>query len=241
MAFALGYYENDYQNIGSKDMGAVGNSVWSSSELGSEVLGNTYGGSTVKGLWNGNIAWMVTALPGLETVTGNATEKIQGMAYQYDQLNRIKQARSHRGYNATTSWASTRTMGNNPYDVNYSFDGNGNLKSLTRYGNITGTLEMDELTYDYDYEDELAEDWLESNQLQYVADNPTYAANYGVDIDGQSAGNYTYDAIGNLTADAEAQIDEIKWTTRGKIAEVDFSAASGKSDLELFTMQEETA
>ncbi|SFQ31208.1 RHS repeat domain-containing protein [Parafilimonas terrae] len=40
---------------------------------------------------------------------------------------------------------------------------------------------------------------------------------YTTDIDNQSANNYSYDAIGNLTADVKEGISSIEWTVYGKI------------------------
>jgi RHS repeat-associated protein len=52
-----------------------------------------------------------------------------------------------------------------------------------------------------------------------VRDNVADAA-YADDIDNQGAGNYTYDAIGNLVSDAKDSISNIQWNVYGKIMEI---------------------
>jgi len=46
------------------------------------------------------------------------------------------------------------------------------------------------------------------------------SSNYPADIDNQAALNYTYDAIGNLTGDAQAGITNIVWSVYGKILSI---------------------
>ena len=58
------------------------------------------------------------------------------------------------------------------------------------------------------------------------------ATNYTTDIDGQNAGNYGYDPLGQLTKDAAEDIDTIKWTLTGKVSEVIRTITSTKPDLE---------
>jgi len=72
---------------------------------------------------------------------------------------------------------------------------------------------MDSLTYSYK---------AGKNQLDNVVDNAADVAsnlysNYNDLKQGQQAGNYQYDAIGNLTSDAQAGINTIIWTVYGKI------------------------
>jgi len=69
---------------------------------------------------------------------------------------------------------------------------------------------MDDLAYGYKPN---------TNQLDFVSDNVA-ASNYTEDIDGQAAGNYQYDAIGNLTSDVTGKISNISWTVYGKIAAI---------------------
>jgi RHS repeat-associated protein len=69
---------------------------------------------------------------------------------------------------------------------------------------------MDKLAYNYK---------TGTNQLDYVYDTVP-AGNYDADIDAQSAGNYTYDEIGNLVKDNAEHITSISWTVYGKISHI---------------------
>jgi RHS repeat-associated protein len=69
---------------------------------------------------------------------------------------------------------------------------------------------MDDLTYSY---------VTRTNRLDHVGDNVS-ATNYEEDIDGQAAGNFEYDAIGNLIKDSAEGITSISWTVYGKIWEI---------------------
>lgn len=66
---------------------------------------------------------------------------------------------------------------------------------------------MDELTYFYK---------TGSNQLDHVED-AVLSSYYSEDIDGQSAGHYGYDLIGNLIKDDQTTI---RWNVYGKIKQV---------------------
>ncbi|RFM32358.1 hypothetical protein DXN04_21970 [Chitinophaga silvisoli] len=100
-----------------------------------------------------------------------------------------------------------------------SYDANGNILSYRRNGNhsFAGTpLGMDSMRYTYK---------TGTNQLDFVYDS-VGASNYENDIDGQTAGNYQYDAIGNLRSDQGAGIDSIEWTVYGKISRIKKSNGS---------------
>ncbi len=73
---------------------------------------------TVEGLYNGNISWMNTDLPGLEN-----NKRMQAMVYSYDQLHRIVQARSLTDYSQGNGYTS-RDENPSPYDVDYTYDPN---------------------------------------------------------------------------------------------------------------------
>jgi RHS repeat-associated protein len=66
---------------------------------------------------------------------------------------------------------------------------------------------MDNLTYNYING---------TNELDHIND-AVAASNYPNDLDNQSPGNYTYDAIGELTQDSTNLIKNITWTVYGKI------------------------
>nr|WP_246859045.1 hypothetical protein [Chitinophaga sp. XS-30] len=69
---------------------------------------------------------------------------------------------------------------------------------------------MDKLTYHYN---------AGTNKLNWVHDSVP-AGNYDVDIDEQEAGNYAYDAIGNLISDSKDSLLSIEWTVYGKIKRI---------------------
>jgi RHS repeat-associated protein len=70
--------------------------------------------------------------------------------------------------------------------------------------------QIDDLTYNY-----LAG----TNKLTSVTD-PIAAGLVNYDIDGQAANNYSYDRIGNMTADNAEGITNISWTVYGKIKNI---------------------
>ena len=139
-------------------------------------------------LYNGNISetnWR----------TANSDNSLKHYRYSYDALNRITGAIDNTGkYNLT--------------DVTY--DKMGNLETLKRLGwtsaspsltNNTGLGTMDDLTYQYANG---------GNQLTNVADNNA-SDTYGFkDVNG-SGTEYTYDANGNMTSDANKGITGITY------------------------------
>ena len=233
MAFGLGYYEGDYSPVGSGlNLGATHNGIWSSFDP--SIKQGV--GTTQKGLFNGNITWMVTALPELKRQA--LGEEVYGYAYQYDQLHRIKQAESQQGYEEGSNW-TTRTGGAQAHDTRYSYDAMGNITGLKRYDNA-GAI-MDSLAYGYDYETPATEDWLESNRLYHVNDQAG-TTTISEDIEDQgtfttgatigTANNYGYDKIGNLIRDDAEEIETITWTVYGKVETVERTGTSTKPDLE---------
>jgi RHS repeat-associated protein len=150
--------------------------------------------STPAELYNGNIRSMYTYLK---------PKGGMGMHYRYDQLNRIK-TQNAWDFAGTTATPSP----NGAYRMALAYDANGNIQSLLRNGN-TALPAMDDLKYSY---------YLSTNRLAQVTDGiPT--ANYTHDLDNQPNNNYTYDAIGNLIADASEGI-KIDWNLQNKVTQV---------------------
>lgn len=212
--FVLGYHKNDYYSR--------------SSLLNSSSPMNNY---TSTGLYNGNISSWQQVYDRKAMDAG----MLSGFAYntqrtartfQYDQLNRLKQA-NFLTQNATTgAWS-----GVSDYQETFGYDANGNFMNLQRLGKA-GSLNMDNLTYNY-YKQSGGTYAVSAqapatvtdatNRLAYVTEGYNSAAElaaYADDIDGQSGVNYTYDEIGNLTADPSEGITSIKWNVYGKIAEI---------------------
>jgi RHS repeat-associated protein len=141
-------------------------------------------------LYNGNIKSMVTSLIDLNE---NPLSVLHNN-YTYDQLNRIKLM---QGYSDGTP----------TYYGEYSYDKNGNLDNLKRKAH-TGQ-DMDDLNYNY---------LPGTNQLDFVDD---VIGDIGLkDLGHQTAGNYQYDAIGQLTYDRAEEIDQIDWRVDGKVASI---------------------
>jgi RHS repeat-associated protein len=168
-------------------------------------------------LYNGNIRQMTGSY-----LDASAPAKSYGLKallrnFTYDQLNRIETATANGNLNAATnSWGVAAAA---TYSESFSYDQNGNIRKAKRNGDQTGSLAMDDLTYNY---------MAGTNKLGYVTDavggNP-----YGFDIGTQSAGNYDYDASGNLIKDISEGISRIDWTVLGKVKGITFS--NGKPNL----------
>jgi YD repeat-containing protein len=130
--------------------------------------------------------------------------------YQYDQLNRIRSMNAYRGFDNQTNTFSPIAI--DDYKERITYDPNGNIMGYTRNGTTqTGKqMAMDNMSYNYT---------AGTNKLTHVNDAVS-SGNYPEDIDDQAAGNYTYDAIGNMTGDAASGISNISWTVYGKIASI---------------------
>ena len=137
-AFSLGYYQGDYTPI----------STTAINQGERDRLWTRYQEQTnTSGLYNGNIAWMVTDLTGGTTATPpTAAAGPQGMLYGYDQLNRIRWARSLTNYNASSGFAP-RAAGAQAYDSRYSYDANGNLLTQLRHDGAAAV--QDDFNYQY--------------------------------------------------------------------------------------------
>lgn len=211
---ALGYFPGDYKS-NSTEWAAAGTTL-------REPQAKPAGDNSA-GLYNGNIAtWTShtrTDVDGLNI----PPEPVMAEQYRYDQLNRL--IRSHTyAYNQTEhSFASTPN-----YHTGYSYDPNGNLRTLGRNGYTTpgkpaadNQLAMDALRYSY-------KDGV-NNQLQRVDDAviPSSATKYQdirPDTQTGSEAQYKYDEIGNLiqtTAETGEGESTITWNVYGKITRIE--------------------
>ncbi len=187
-SFTLNYFENDYVPVGG--MGWHPEIGYSLNDWITPFSGNLY---------NGNIRSMTNDIQ-------NIDNSILGIAYKYDQLNRIKG--THTIFEPNLSiWKwdenSNENMAYEESGINY--DKNGNIKIYTRKDE-TGSI-MDDLEYFLD-PNEI------NNQLNYVSDN--IATIFDGDLESQNQNNYTYDDDGNLTSDTKENIDII-WNNFGKV------------------------
>lgn len=191
--YSLSYFDNDYKSANT----AMLNYSASNTNLGNN-------------LYNGNIRSMFTAISNTyenDPMAAVSPLKTHQTVYGYDQLNRIKTMNGfYRSLNETAPAASN-------YNSSYSYDGNGNLLTMTnRVDNGTQSGQaMDHFTYNYK---------ANTNQLTHVNDDVTLSAIFTEDIDNQGTNNYDYDQIGQLTQDISEQIGEIKWSVTNKVKEV---------------------
>mgnify|MGYP001048332609 CR=1 FL=1 len=126
--------------------------------------------------------------------------------YQYDQLNRLLSATYTEVDNNAPYEASA--VANDGYANSYSYDGDGNIISLLRKDG-SGTT-FDQLQYHYQN--------TTNNKLDYVDDQVPARITGDLDLGpGQVAGNYVYDASGNLVKDVQGGLEEITWNAMGKV------------------------
>lgn len=205
--FTLGYYAGDYLDIGENS---------TSDHFEASLSGSTYSSGSAS-LFNGNIRQMVTAIR--KFMSGAAPEPV-GYAYRYDQLNRLKTVNAYNNINLSNNTWNSSGAEMVAYHNRFTYDDNGNILSQVRRGATPYAL--DSLTYQYS---------AGRNRLNYV-DDVVASANYDDDIDDQKAGNYQYDATGNLTADAAEEIKKIEWTVYGKVKSITRKTGSSKANLE---------
>lgn len=194
----LGYYKGDFNKSGSAFHSTASDKLWDNSR--------PQGGS----LYNGNIANWTTKTGSTAGGTQYANQQT-GYVYRYDRLNRIKTGAFRY---ESSGW---QTPGGQQYNTGYSYDPNGNIKTLYRYAD-NGL--MDQFTYSYYGSGSAA-----TNRLKQVTDAVSSSL-YSMDIDNQtSSTNYSYDGTGNLIGDASEGLT-IDWTIYGKVKQVTHS--SGK-------------
>ncbi len=107
------------------------------------------------------------------------------------------------------------------YTTHYTYDKNGNIKNLTRMGELGGSNTygyIDQLTYAYT-----------GNQLKYVNDNTgDNHQNNGFTDNGSllTTNEYFYDLNGNLTRDLNKQINHIEYNYLNLPRRIDLSGAN---------------
>ncbi|MBA3680487.1 MAG: hypothetical protein H0W73_04890 [Bacteroidetes bacterium] len=238
MGYSLGYFSNDYTPID--------NSQWLPANRFEAV---TAGSSLEAGrynLYNGNIGHMATTIVQPLNLTGAlATGYLlnplpAANAYKYDQVNRICEATHYQDLTASANtWASTANAIPNQYKNLFIYDDNGNILNQTKYDDA-GNL-LDNIDYLYNTSGTVGGK-LKQNRLYSVKENAAVTANAeDIETPGfnfniaeatiNTANNYSYDEIGNLTKDGYEEISSIKWTVYGKIKEINRPANSTKKSL----------
>ncbi|MGH7237129.1 MAG: RHS repeat-associated core domain-containing protein, partial [Candidatus Saccharimonadales bacterium] len=187
-SYNLYYYAGDYQPIGGTDPF-------------DETLTTMKKGFYP--LYNGNIAGMAETLPVI-----NQPSVVN--AYKYDQLNRIMLNQPYQN-SLPSGLSEVQSM-----DEQFSYDGNGNIITSARHGDYWAAPKaMDNLTYEYNRD---ANGKLLNNRLNYIKDKVAFTPDANThDLHNQTANNYTYDAIGNLTSDRQSNISAVTWSVYGKI------------------------
>jgi RHS repeat-associated protein len=163
------------------------------------TVANTVNG-TVKPLYNGNIAeiFWKSGMDG----------HLRSYSYNYDALNRLKDAYYHKNNQATHS-----------YDEQVlEYDKNGNIIRLQRNGDLDmqgQTIQIDNLTYTYDT----------GNKLLKVEDSSIHPK--GFQDNSHIANEYNYDNNGNMISDSNKGIS-ISYNHLHLPTEIVFSAGSNK-------------
>ena len=146
--------------------------------------------------------------------------------YNYDQLNRITAMYAYKGIGSTSNTFTTPTAALPQYRENVTYDANGNIKTYKRNGDAA-RLSMDDMTYTYKANtnqlDKVVDAALDASDADYPKYNDIKKKQPGGSTNGQATGNYTYDAIGNLTSDISESISNISWTVYGKISKIEKS------------------
>ena len=232
--FVLGYYNNDYEAIGS-----VNNTQWVGFETDLKLENNLNLSNAIKDYYNGSISYAITAL--YEKPDGvNMVRVPQLMAYDYDQLYRLTEMEVFESNDviSTNNWTHSawRTEHSAPvasktessYYSKYTYDSNGNLRTLLRNGqNENGSdYQMDDLFYHYN---EVNGD-LQSNRLYQVKDfvgqgTPTDGSDYARFAsfnaqDVENGNDFTYDDLGNISRDLSSNIEKIVWNSSRRVKEI---------------------
>jgi RHS repeat-associated protein len=212
-SFSLHYFEGDYQKISSSAADFLPQSTGSYLVSQSEYL------------WNGNIGCMMTNLADPDPADNPQGDKwgMLGMAYRYDQLNRIKSADGFMDYNVSSNTWGT-AVESSIYNNAFTYDGNGNI--LTQHRSDQNNIEFENLTYQYK-KTEVGEKMLQ-NRLYHVNEDPITPSAYTDDIEDQGAfdadnvystdNNYGYTELGELERDNAEHIEGIDWRVDSKIS-----------------------
>lgn len=158
--------------------------------------------------YNGNIKAARWTNKGIAADYTGGIANQKGYLYNYDRNNWLTGA-TFGNTNASTA-AITPTANYN--ESGLSFDANGNIKSLKR-SDHAGTI-VDDLTYNYTNTGK--------NQLNNLTESAAVTSD-PTDIETQSAGNYVYDAIGQITRNVKEDLYYF-YNTQGLVTQVNRGA-----------------
>ena len=211
---AFGYSLNYYNTENHKDYQAISGDNGDASYAPLVYSRNNATAGSIKDLYNGNIKSMVTAI----RQQTNTLLPVQKNNYEYDQLNRISNMTS-------VSITPSTNVYTNSYSSSYTYDRNGNLRTLKRSA-INGNNQLESMDdFDYKYKEgnnqlTLVEDFITNNSFTNDLKNQVDQLNsmgYGpYDPNNMDTHNYVYDAIGQLIEDKTQQLS-IQWRADGKV------------------------
>lgn len=202
-AFSLHYFEDHYKPIGNRqDVLAT--------------LNNTDHTKAATNLYNGNIPNMIVSMRDLE---GKPMD-VMDYQFEYDQLQRIKKQIPLWDKNTNSPLGNNefRNTSNQLGDFNLetTFDGNGNLMTLKRNGTDT-YLKMDDFGYKFNTYTTNAGNARKNNQLVHLDEN---AATNNYDLDIEKDHDYEYDVLGRLVNDPAEDIAQINWNVSNKVTSI---------------------
>jgi hypothetical protein len=203
VGYSIGYFSGDYEAI---EMNHPSVPTPNSLNLEMNYQGTEFD-NLASDLYNGNIRSLVTSIDGFGTL---------GAAFRYDQLNRL--VRADYMDNPMPSSNSWNNVGQSlAYQNTYSYDKNGNIKTLTRKNKLG--LNFDDLSYGYSYDggsNAVSNNEKFNNRLSFVGENEQGSVNGTLeDITNQNDLNYKYDDIGQLVEDVSMGHTYI-WTVSDK-------------------------
>jgi RHS repeat-associated protein len=182
-------------------------------------------GFGVAGQSNGNIS---------ATSWQTGDNAVQGYGYQYDDLDRLTNAKY---YDITTGVSSTNLIFSSDFKFNeqLTYDVRGNILSLKRNGLRTGAFTggnqgytaatygaIDDLTYNYNTQ----------NQLMTVTDASLSDKGFTKSYTNVSGNGYTYDENGNLKADANKDITYIGYNYLNLPQRINFGTGAYTSSIQ---------
>lgn len=159
-------------------------------------------------LYNGNIS---------ETYWRTNNDNIlRKYGYKYDDMNRLKNAIYQKPDQANAVTDS--------YNENMTYDKNGNIKDLKRYGDFddpVSTMQIDNLGYSYP---------ADSNRLMKVTDTTNNTGGFKDDSSGGNDANddYVYDANGNMISDENKGITNVSYNHLNLPIEIVFTGTNKK-------------
>ncbi|MGB0525061.1 MAG: LamG-like jellyroll fold domain-containing protein [Flammeovirgaceae bacterium] len=164
--------------------------------------------------------------------------------YQYDAMGNLMALQRYNG--------NGQLMDQLTYHYKTGYDaGHGSADHETRLNRLSHVVDWSKAATTPDYlpwetasnkplvrKDAFYFDLATENPREFNYDNDAPAIGAGVvtdkDLSSQAEGNYTYDAIGNLIADASEGITDIQWTVYGKVRKVTKTDADGRTSFVIY-------